>query len=225
MTERINVDQDPALRTVWLYKIASQYSAKQLVVVDESAATERTRNQRWAWSPRGVVCRVTQDSPRLSRWSILPAFGINGYWEHEILHGSFTSERFENSIVKLLPRTNRFPLPRSVLVMDNVATHHSLYVKQICEAAGVGIEYIPPYSPDLSPIEESFSALKVWLRRNRKIGQESLPFYELFLHLAIAQCDFTLTTRNFFRACGMEVADEDGDVDYDTLGVPMMKVS
>ena len=60
------------------------------------------------------------------------------------------------------------------------------YVKQICEAAGVRIEYIPPYSPDLSPIEESFSTLKAWIRRNRKIGQELLSFYELFLHLAIA---------------------------------------
>ena len=66
-TERINPDQDPQLRALWLYKIASQYSANQLVVVDESAATERTRDRRWAWSPRGVVCRVTQDSPRSSR--------------------------------------------------------------------------------------------------------------------------------------------------------------
>ena len=88
--------------------------------------------------------------------------------------------------MKLLPKMNRFPLPRSVLVMDNVATHHSPYIKQIYEAARVRIEYIPPYSLNLSPIEESFSALKAWMRRNRKIGQELLSFYELFLYLAIA---------------------------------------
>ena len=224
-TERINPDQDPALRALWLYKIASQYSANQLVVVDESAASERTRDRRWGWCPRGVVCRVTQDSPRSSRWSILPAIGINGYLEYEIFHGSFTSERFENFIVKLLPKMNRFPLPRSVLVMDNVATHHSIYVKRICAEAGVRIEDIPPYSPDLSPIEESFSALKAWMRRNRKLGQELLPFYELFLHLAVAQCNFKLTARNLFRACGIDVTDDDDDVDYDTLGVSMIEVS
>ena len=127
--------------------------------------------------------------------------------------------------MKLLPKMNRFPLPRSVLVMDNVATHYSVYVKQICEAARVRIEYIPPYSPDLSPIEESFSALKAWMRRNRKIGQELLPFYELFLHLAIAQCNFKLTARNFFRAYRIDVNDEDDDVDYNTLGVPLIEVS
>ena len=188
--ERVNPDSDPALRALWLSKIASQYSANQLVVVDESAASERTRDRRWGWSPRGVVCRVLQDSPRSNRWSILPAIGINGYLEYEIFHGSFTSERFENFIHKLLPKMNRFPLPRSVLVMDNVASHHSPYVRAMCEQAGVILEYIPPYSPDLSPIEESFSALKAWMRKNRVLGQQFLPLYEMFLHLAVTQCNF-----------------------------------
>ena len=122
--ERVDPDSDPDLRALWLSKIATRYSANQLVVVDESAASERTRDRRWGWSPRGVVCRVLQDSPRSNRWSILPAIGINGYLEYEIYHGSFTSERFENFIKKLLPKMNQFPLPRSVLVMDNVASHH-----------------------------------------------------------------------------------------------------
>lgn len=54
---------------------------------------------------------------------------------------------------------NRFPGPRSVLVMDNVATHYLPYVKQLCDEAGVRIEYLPPYLLDMSPIEESFSIL------------------------------------------------------------------
>ena len=70
--------------------------------------------------------------------------------------------------------------------MDNVATHYSPYVKQIYEVARVRIEYILLYSPNLSLIKESFSALKAWICRNRKIRQELLSFYELFLHLAIA---------------------------------------
>ena len=222
--ERINPDSDPALRALWLSKIASQYSAKQLVVVDESAASERTRDRRWGWSPRGVVCRVLQDSPRSNRWSILPAIGINGYLEYEIFHGSFTSERFENFIHKLLLKMNRFPLPRSVLVMDNVASHHSPYVRAMCDQAGVVLEYIPPYSPDLSPIEESFSALKAWMRKNRVLGQQFLPFYEMFLHLAVTQCNFQTTARGFFRACGIEVGDDDEDVDYRSLGLPVVEM-
>ena len=109
--ERINPDSDPALRALWLSKIASRYSAKQLVVVDESAASERTRDRRWGWSPRGVVCRVLQDSPRSNRWSILSTISINEYLKYEIFHRSFTSERFKNFIHKLLLKINWFPLP------------------------------------------------------------------------------------------------------------------
>jgi transposase len=215
--ERVNPDQVPELRALWLAKLTMHYTARQLVVVDESAVNERCRDRRWGWSPRGVVCRMKQDSPRSSRWSILPAIGINGYLEYEIYHGSFTSERFENFIMKLLRKMNPYPLPRSVLVMDNVASHHSPLVKQLCDAAGVKLEYLPPYSPDMSPIEESFSVLKAWMRRNREFSLPLLPFYDLFLHIAIDQCNFRETAKGFFKACKIEVTVDDVDVDYDTL--------
>ena len=69
-------------------------------------------------------------------------------------------ERFKNFIYKLLPKMNRFSLSRLVLVIDNMASHHSPYIRAICEQARVILEYIPPYSPNLSLIEELFSALK-----------------------------------------------------------------
>ena len=119
---------------------------------------------------------------------------------------------------------NRFPLPRSVLVMNNVASHHSLYVKAMCEQARVILKYIPPYCPDLSLIEESFSALKAYMRKNRLLGQQFLPFFEMFLHLAVTQCNFQTTARGFFRACGIEVGDDDEDVDYTSLGLPTVEV-
>ena len=215
-TERMNEAQDPGLRAVWLYKISQFYEANQLVVVDESAANERSKDRRWGWSERGVPCRANQSS-RATRWSILPAIGINGYLEYEIFHGSFNSERFENFIKRLLLKMNRFPLPRSVLVMDNVATHHSPLVAQLCREARVIVEYLPPYSPDLSPIEESFSVLKAWLRRNRDLAAPFTDYFDLFLHIAITQCDFRVTARNFFRVCGIEVSDTDDDEDYDVL--------
>lgn len=224
-TERVNPERDPELRALWLFKVATRYTASQLVVVDESAANERTKDRRWGWSPKGLACRVDQSATRSSRWSILPAIGINGYLEYEIYHGSFNSERFENFVKRLLTKMNRFPLPRSVLVMDNVATHHSPLVKQLCEEAGVILEYLPPYSPDLSPIEESFSVLKAWMRRNRVLAQPLGSMFDMFFHVAVASCDFKSTARNLFRACGIEVSDEEDDVDYDTLEVEPRIVS
>lgn len=65
---------------------------------------------------------------------------------------------------------NKRPGPRSMLVMDNFPTHLPEDPKEMCEAAEVDLIYLPPYSPDLSPIEESFNGLKQWIRRNRALN-------------------------------------------------------
>ena len=50
--------------------------------------------------------------------------------------------------------------------MDNVSFHHSERIERICSQAGVKLVYLPPYSPDLNPIEELFAELKAFIRRN-----------------------------------------------------------
>ena len=61
---------------------------------------------------------------------------------------------------------NRFPQDNSILVMDNCSIHKSQVLKDIVESHGCRLYFLPPYSPDLNPIEESFSSLKAWIRRN-----------------------------------------------------------
>jgi len=72
---------------------------------------------------------------------------------------------------------NRYPQDRSVLILDNCAIHKSTYLREMVEAQGVFVHiwpspmltssypgsvllFLPPYSPDLNPIEESFSSGK-----------------------------------------------------------------
>ena len=59
---------------------------------------------------------------------------------------------------------NSFPGPNSVLVMDNAPVHHGGRIAQICANAEVLLIYLPPYSPDLNPIEKVFSVLKSQLK-------------------------------------------------------------
>lgn len=157
--ERINPGRNDQLRGEYASKMMS-YRASQLVVVDESASNEKNLDRRWGWSEKGIAYRMVNSVSTSKRWSILPAIGINGYLECEIFQGSFNSERFALFVQKLLKKMNPFPGPRSVLIMDNCSTHHSGLIRPMCEAAGVRLEYLPPYSPDISPIEESFSMLK-----------------------------------------------------------------
>ena len=58
---------------------------------------------------------------------------------------------------------NQYPAPRSVLVLDNCRIHHNEALVNIVRAAGCLILYLPAYSPDLNPIEESFSTCLLFL--------------------------------------------------------------
>jgi len=62
--------------------------------------------------------------------------------------------------------------PGDIVVMDNLSSHKSDDVRQIIEAAGARLLYLPPYSPDLNPIEMAFAKLKAHLR---KAAERSMP--------------------------------------------------
>lgn len=55
--------------------------------------------------------------------------------------------------------------PGDIVVMDNLAPHHAPAVAEIIRASGAEVWYLPPYSPDLNPIEQMWSKLKAWLRK------------------------------------------------------------
>lgn len=59
--------------------------------------------------------------------------------------------------------------PRSVVVLDNAAIHHIEAVTELISSTGALVRFLPPYSPDLNPIEEAFSKVKAYLRENDTI--------------------------------------------------------
>jgi transposase len=73
---------------------------------------------------------------------------------------------FKDFIEELLHHCGRWPEPKSVLIMDNASFHHTERIIELCSNAGVKLLYLPPYSPDLNPIEEFFAELKAFVRRN-----------------------------------------------------------
>ncbi|MFG1343250.1 transposase, partial [Xanthobacter autotrophicus] len=56
--------------------------------------------------------------------------------------------------------------PGDMVVMDNLGSHKGPQVRAAIEAAGAGLLYLPPYSPDFNPIEKAFSKLKALLRKD-----------------------------------------------------------
>ena len=58
--------------------------------------------------------------------------------------------------------------PGDIVVMDNLGSHKSAAVRQMIRAAGARLWFLPPYSPDLNPIEQAFARIKHWMRAARK---------------------------------------------------------
>jgi hypothetical protein len=115
--------QNPMLRQLWMDKMA-KWTAEQLIFIDESAANERTADRKYGWAPVGVTPREARPFGRSERWSLCPAYTIDGFITWEIVHGSFSAELFEDFIKnKVLPLCNPYPLPRSVIIMDNAPIH------------------------------------------------------------------------------------------------------
>jgi transposase len=85
-----------------------------------------------------------------------------------------------------------------VVVMDNLACHKRAGVRAAVEKAGAELRLLPPYSPDLNPIERAFSKLKARLRAaaKRTIREVEDLLGELTDAFAPAEC------RNYFRSCG-----------------------
>lgn len=54
--------------------------------------------------------------------------------------------------------------PGDIVVMDNLGSHKSPAIKRLIRAAGARLWYLPPYSPDLNPIEQAFAKIKHWMR-------------------------------------------------------------
>ena len=79
-----------------------------------------------------------------------------------MLDGPINRDAFETYVARVLVPELR---PGDIVVMDNLSSHKGPRVRELIEAAGARLLYLPPYSPDLNPIEKAFSKLKALLRK------------------------------------------------------------
>ncbi len=90
--------------------------------------------------------------------------------------------------------------PGDVVILDNVAFHKSRRAEELVKAKGAWLLFLPPYSPDLNPIEMAFSKLKALLRKRaaRTFDALSSALGDICDLFSITEC------QNFFKAAGYE---------------------
>ena len=112
-----------------------------------------------------------------------------------VLDGPMNAEWFKAYVEQVLVPTL---VPGDIVVMDNLSSHKSADVRAMIEAAGAELRYLPPYSPDLNPIEQAFSKLKAHLRKHAERSVEAL-----WNRIGALMADFTpAECRNFFNNAG-----------------------
>jgi transposase len=203
MASKAARERNETLRRVFQARIQA-YRSDQVICLDESACNERTGDRKYGWSPVNNPVQLEYSAKRSERWSLLPALTEDGYLAHTIFQGAITAERlYEFVEQQVLPHMNPYPLPRSVLVLDNASIHHSAEFKELCREAGVRLEYLPPYSPDFNPIEQTFKALKSWIKKN---NQQAALFedFAYFLEYAVQKVCYRDAT-GLYRYCGWVV--------------------
>ena len=163
-------ERDKFLRTAWRVLVADASDARRLVFVDE-CSTNTSLSPIYGWSRRGA--RVYFEVPR--NWganlTLLSSMSRSGMGPSLVVEGATTKTVFETYIEWVLARALS---PGQMVVMDNLSSHKGSRIRELIEGRGCELMYLPPYSPDLNPIEEAFSKLKALLRKAGARTREAL---------------------------------------------------
>jgi transposase len=133
------------------------------VFVDESGVTTDLL-RRYARSPRGT--RIADHAP-CGHWqthTVVAALRPTELTAPAVFDGPLDNTTFRAYVEQVLVPTLQ---PGDVVVLDNLAVHKQPEVRAAIEQAGALLRFLPPYSPDLNPIEQAFAKLKAFFRAFR----------------------------------------------------------
>ena len=171
----------------------------RLVFVDEMG-THTSLSPLYGYSPWGHRVFFKVPSNRGTNTTLLASMSLEGMGPSMAIEGSTTKEVFEAYVEHFLAPTLRVG---QVVIIDNLSAHKGERARKLIEDRGCELLFLPPYSPDLNPIEEAFSKIKQLLRVIGARAKEALVE-------AIGKALGAVTAkdaRSFFAHC-----------DYRTLG-------
>jgi transposase len=180
-------------RAAWRAEV-SPLSASHLIFVDE-CGSNIALTPIYARAPKGERAKGSVPRNRGKNTTLIASLSLQGMGAAMILEGSATGAAFEIYVEQLLAPSLHVG---QIVVMDNLRAHKGERVRQAIEAKGCQVLFLPGYSPDMSPIEETFSKLKSYLRRTGARTREALEE-------AICQALLTVTAqdaRGWFSHCG-----------------------
>ena len=121
------------------------------------------------WGPKAERLRGFVPQGRWRTLTFLGALRCDRLAAPCVFDGPINGECFRAYVAQqLLPVLK----PGDIVIMDNLGSHKSAPLRRMIKAAGARLWYLPPYSPDLNPIEQTFAKIKHWLRLAQKRSSE-----------------------------------------------------
>jgi transposase len=157
------------LRSLWRMEVGC-LDPGRLVFIDEMG-TNTSLAPLYAYAPVGQRAFLKIPRNRGKNTTLLTSLHRDGMGPSLAVEGATTSRVFETYVERLLAPTLR---PGQVVVMDNLGAHRPTRIRELIEERDCELIYLPPYSPDLNPIEEALSKIKHLLRKTGARTKEAL---------------------------------------------------
>lgn len=184
-------------REVW-FDGRRDLDPERLIFIDETAATTKMA-RRYGRAPRGERCRVAVPHGHWTTTTFTAGLRLSGLTAPMIIDGATDGDAFRAYVEKILVAELN---PGDVVVMDNLPAHRIGGIREAIEATGASLLYLPPYSPDVNPIEMAFAKLKAILK-----GTAPRTIPDLWQAITDAIDRFTPDEcRAYFTAAGYEPA-------------------
>ncbi len=178
--------------------IAQRPDVARFHFLDETGLRlDYTRRYSRARGGRRVAGAVPLRRPARSL-TLIGALSVRGLHGVQVLEGALNQHSFALYIARILaPQLRR----GDVLVLDNLRVHHLTGLREWLAQRGIEVLFLPPYSPDFTPIEQAWSKLKTKLRQVQARTREAL---EEALHIAIDWIT-AYDAKAWFNCCGYHV--------------------
>ena len=150
-------------------------------------------------APRGERLRAAVPHGHWKTTTFVAGLRQDGIVAPFVLDGPINRPAFETYVARVLVPELR---PGDLVIMDNLSSHKGPRVRELIEAVGASLLYLPPYSPDFNPIENAFAKLKALLR---KAAERTVA--ALWDRIGIVLDAFTpAECANYFAAAGYDAA-------------------
>lgn len=145
-------------------------NAADLIAVDEMGClTGMSRSHGYAEKGKRAVS--FEPAERGTRLSLIGAMSLGGFLGGLEVIGTVNGDVFEGFVEQvLMPHLGH----GKIVLLDNITFHHKEKIKNMIEARGAIVKFLPSYSPEFNPIEECWSKIKAWLRKKSTRSVESL---------------------------------------------------